>query len=232
MACAPRTAPAAETEPTSIAVVGGVIKGRVARLGSSDLVLPEAPRVAGHKSGTLYVGYPFLLLTYEKGLVKNNLPLPGTPKFIRTSPSLVVGLDNGLMVGNQSLNLKATDALLGPDGLYWVDGSALYRGRSKVAEGNYTALAGNEQVVFAFAKNTALRLPDNTPINLPTAVQRAVLLNDLYVLGSTGLYRLTLDGLQLGFLAGKFEGLEAEDGLLYTLEDGVLRKLNERLEAR
>lgn len=232
MACAPRTAPTTveDEAPKPIALPGGVVEGRVAKLGNSDVVLPEAPRVASHSSGTLYVGYPFLLLIYEKGLVKNNLPLPGTPKFIRVSPSLVVGLDNALMVGNQSLNLKASDALVNREGLYWVDGKALYLGRNKIADGVYTSLTGNDQLIYAFAKNTALRLPDNTQLAMPIAVKRAVLMDDLYILGETGIYHLSLDGLQIGFKAGKFEGLEAENGRLYTLENGKLRVLNASLE--
>jgi hypothetical protein len=229
-ACAPRTAPT-EAEPAKpIALPGGVVEGRVARLPGSNVVLPETPKVASHKSGTLYVGYPFLLLVYEKGLVKNNVPLPGTPKFIRVNPSLVVGLDNAVVVDSQSLNLKASDALLNREGLYWVDGKALYLNRAKIADGAYTALAGNDQFLYAFARNTALRLPDNAQLALPATAKRAVLMDNLYVLSESGIYRLSPDGLQLGFRAGKFEGLEAEEGRLYTLEDGKLRVLDANLE--
>lgn len=228
-ACAPQQAGEPQPSSTPKLIEGGVVEGRFVR-GSLELALPTTPTAISRDGDTLWVAYPFQLLRYRSGILNESIPLPGTPKFMKAKPQLVLGIGDRVFVpGRGSLPYKAKDAIGTSQGVLWIDDKGLYLERSGIVEGSFDLLAGNEQVVYAFSKD-ALRFPDLMRIPLPGAVKAAVVLDDLYVLTKEGIYHLTRDGLQLGFRAGSFEGLEGDGTRLYTLEAGRLVKLSLNLD--
>jgi hypothetical protein len=179
---------------------------------------------------TLLAAYPFQLLIYQGGFIRENLPLPGVPTFVRAKPNPLVGLEDRLFApGLGTLPYRAKDALRTPEGVYWLDEEGVYLERRQLYQGRYTFLSASERYAFAFGQE-ALRLPDGLRIPLPARVKAAVVLDELYVLNPEGLYRLSLEGLRLGFLPGDFEGLESDGGFLYTLQAGRLIILQRNLE--
>lgn len=227
-ACAPQ--PATPPTSTPILIEGGVVEGRVVRAGALQLALPSPTPWVARSGSTLLAAYPFQLLIYQDGLIQESQPLPGVPTFVRAKPLPLVGLEDRLFVpGLGTLPYKAKDALYTKEGVYWIDQQGLYLGRRLLAEGRFSFLAASERYVYAFGRE-ALRLPDNLRVPLPAGVQAAVVQDDLYVLTSEGIYRLSPEGLQLGFRAGVYKGLETDGTYLYTLEAGRLRTLQLNLD--
>lgn len=227
-ACAPQTQTSANTAP--ILIEGGVVEGRMVRALGLQLTLPSPTPWVARNGPTLLAAYPFQLLIYQNGFIRDTLPLPGIPTFIRAKPRPLVGLEDRLFVpGLGSLGYKAKDALSTPDGVYWLDEEGLHQGRRLLAEGRFAFLAAGEHYLYAFARE-ALRLPDRLRVPLPAGVRAAVVLDELYVLTPEGLHRLSLEGLRLGFRAGDYTGLETDGTYLYTLESGRLVTLGLNLE--
>lgn len=219
-ACAPQIQSPVDADP--ILIEGGVVKGRVVRAAGLQLALPSPTRWVARSGPTLLVAYPFQLLIYQNGFIQDSLPLPGVPAFVRAKPRPLVGLEDRLFLpGLGTLAYKAKDALSTTEGVYWLDDQGLYLERRLLAEERFSFLAASERYVYAFARE-ALRLPDNLRVPLPSGVRAAVVLDDLYVLTPEGIFRLSLEGLRLGFRAGAYEGLETDGTYLYTLESGRL----------
>lgn len=206
------------------------MEGRFVRAVGLELALPAPPLAVARSGETLLAAYPFQLLVYQGGFIRENFPLPGVPTFVRAKPSPLVGLEDRLFApGLGTLPYRAKDALRTSDGVYWLDERGVYLERRLLREGRYTFLAASERHIFAFGQE-ALRLPDGLRVPLPAGVRAAVVLDELYVLNPEGLYRLSLEGLRLGFRPGAFEGLESDGNFLYTLQAGRLVALQRNLE--
>mgnify|MGYP001627173561 FL=1 len=219
-ACAPQAQSPVNADP--ILIEGGVVEGRVVRAAGLQLALPSPTRWVARNGSTLLAAYPFQLLVYHNGFIQDSLPLPGVPTFVRAKPRPLVGLEDRLFLpGLGTLAYKAKDALSTSEGVYWLNNEGLYLERRLLAEGRFDFLAASERYVYAFA-HEALRLPDYLRVPLPASVRAAVVLDDLFVLTPEGIYRLSLEGLHLGFRAGAYKGLETDGTYLYTLESGRL----------
>ncbi len=227
-ACAPQSQP---TEPSlPVLIEGGVVEGRLVRAAGLQLALPNPTPLVARSGETLLAAYPFQLLVYQEGFLRDSLPLPGVPTFLRAKPLPLVGLEDRLFApGLGTLPYKAKDALRTQEGVYWLDEEGLYLNRQRLDEGRYTFLSGNTRYIYAFNRE-ALRLPDRLRLPLPGRVRAAVVLDELFVLGEEGLYRLSLEGLRLGFRPGRYSGLETDGTYLYTLEKGRLVVLQTNLE--
>lgn len=228
-ACAPQPqTPPTPTEP--ILIEGGVVEGRLVRAIGLQLALPSPAPLVARSGETLLAAYPFQLLIYQNGFIRESLPLPGVPTFVRAKPLPLVGLVDRLYVpGLGTLLYKAKDALNTKEGVYWLDDEGISLERRRLAEGRFNFLAAGERHVYAFGRE-ALRLPDRTWVPLPGVVRAAVVLEDLYVLTPEGLFRLSPEGLRLGFRAGAFSGLQTDGVYLYTLEAGRLVTLRLNLD--
>jgi len=227
-ACAPQSQTPATSGP--ILIEGGVVEGRVVQGVGLQLALPSPTPWVSRYGPTLLAAYPFQLLVYQNGFIQDSLPLPGVPTFVRAKPLPLVGLEDRLFVPERgTLAYRAKDALNTKAGVYWLAEEGLYLERRLLAEGRFGFLAANERYVYAFARE-ALRLPDNLRVPLPAGVRAAVVLDELYVLTPEGLYRLSLEGLRLGFKAGSYSGLETDGAYLYTLEGSRLLTLRLNLE--
>lgn len=230
-ACAPQP----QTSPTPVAaepilIEGGVVEGRLVRASGLQLALPSPTPLVARSGETLLAAYPFQLLIYQNGFIRESLPLPGVPTFVRAKPLPLVGLADRLYVpGLGTLLYKAKDALNTKEGVYWLDDEGISLERRRLAEGRFNFLAAGERYVYAFGRE-ALRLPDRTWVPLPGSVRAAVVLEDLYVLTPEGLFRLSPEGLRLGFRAGAFSGLQTDGVYLYTLEAGRLVTLRLNLD--
>lgn len=224
-ACAPQTI--ASTQPsTPILIEGGIVEGRVARMNGSLLALPSRPLAIARSSELIYAAYPYQLLTYQNGLLQDTAPLPGVPTYIKAKPQLLIGFADKLFIpGRGTVEYKALDAINTKLGVFWLNDKGVHLERSRIAEGNFSFLAGNERYVYAMGRE-ALRLQDSRRIALPNTPKAAMVLDDLYVLTQEGIYHLTLEGLRLGFTAGSFTGLESDGQRLYTLQDGKLVTLS------
>lgn len=228
-ACAPQPS-APEGAPVPRLIEGGVALGRLIQATDLQIALPATPTAVARNGEVLWAAYPFQLLRYQGGILRDSLPLPGTPQWLRAKPGLVMGIGGRVYVPSRgSLPYEAKDALNTSLGLLWIDSKAFYLERRLISEGNYSFLAGNDKVAYAFGRET-IRFPDLLRIPLPAPAKAAVVLDDLYLLSEEGLYRLSLEGLQLGFRPGKFEGLESDGGRLYTLEAGRLLQLTLNLD--
>ncbi|PZA07797.1 MULTISPECIES: hypothetical protein [unclassified Meiothermus] len=224
-ACAPHSG-AASKEPTLL-IAGGVVEGRWVRLGSQQFALPAAPVLAAADGETVYAAYPFQLLVYQSGLLKESLPLPGVPKFMQVRPKVVLGGDFGLFTPEGGrFALTASDAIHTSRGLYWVDGKALYAGYRKIADGSFDKIVGDEDYVVALTKREAYRWPEGVWFPLPAEPSAVALADDLYLLTPEGIYQLSRSGLILRFLAGAFTDLAADAQGVYALRDGQLLRLS------
>lgn len=211
-------------------IEGGIVDGRIVRATNLSLALPSTPLAISRNGDSIYAAYPFQLLVYQNGFLRDSQPLPGVPRFVRAKPEVVVGTEDRLYVpGQGSFPYKAQDAVETRYGLFWLDGKGLNLGKDRISEGNYSFLAAGDQYTYAFSGD-ALRLPDQTRIPLPAPVKAAVVLDNLYVLTPAAIYKLSPEGLQLGSIKGSFEGLEADPNTIYTLQDGALVRLNLNLE--
>jgi hypothetical protein len=207
-----------------------VVEGRFVRAVGLQLALPGPTPLVARNGETLLAAYPFQLLIYQNGFIRDSLPLPGVPTFVRAKPLPLVGFADRLFVpGRGTLLYKAKDALHTKEGVYWLDDEGVSLERQRLAEGRFNFLAAGERYVYAFGRE-ALRLPDRTRVPLPGSVQAAVVLEDLYVLTSEGLFRLSPEGLRLSFRAGTFSGLQTDGVYLYTLEAGRLLTLRLNLD--
>ncbi|MCX7783479.1 MAG: hypothetical protein N2318_07515 [Meiothermus sp.] len=230
-ACAPQPQPPTASTPTApILIEGGVVEGRFVRAAGLQLALPGPTPLVARNGETLLAAYPFQLLVYRNGFIQDSLPLPGVPTFVQAKPLPLVGFADRLYVpGLGTLLYKAKDALHTKEGVYWLDEEGISLERRRLAEGRFNFLAAGERYVYAFGRE-ALRLPDNNRVPLPAGVRAAVVLEDLYVLTSEGLFRLSPEGLRLGFRAGAFSGLQTDGVYLYTLESGRLLTLRLNLD--
>lgn len=229
-ACAPQPQLPASPATEPILIEGGLVEGRLVRAVGLQLALPNPTPLVARSGETLLAAYPFQLLVYRNGFIQDSLPLPGVPTFVRAKPLPLVGLADRLFVpGLGTLLYKANDALRTKEGVYWLDDEGLNLERRRLAEGRFNFLAAGERYLYAFGRE-ALRLPDNNRIPLPAGVRAAVVLDDLYVLAAEGIFRLSLEGLRLGFRAGAFSGLETDGTYLYTLESGRLLTLRLNLD--
>jgi len=229
--CAPQTQiPSIPADTAPILIEGGVVEGRMVRAIGLQVALPNPTQFVARNGETLLAAYPFQLLIYQNGFLRDSLPLPGIPTFVRAKPLPLVGLEDRLFVpGLGTLMYKAKDALKTREGVFWLDGDGLNLDRRRLSEGRYSFLSASQRYVYAFGRE-ALRIPDNLRIPLPGSVSAAVVLDDLYVLTAEGIHRLSLEGLRLGFRAGRFSGLEADGNYLYTLEAGRLVTLRLNLD--
>ncbi|RDI96544.1 hypothetical protein DV704_01630 [Meiothermus sp. QL-1] len=226
-ACAPQ--PQAPAPGPPLLIEGGVVVGRTVRAAGLTLALPGPPQAVARNGPTLLVAYPFQLLIYQDGFLRESLPLPGVPSFVRARPLPLVGLPDRLFApGLGTLPYRAKDALRTTLGVYWLGEEGVYLERRLLRQGRFSFLAASESYVYAFGAE-GWRLPDGLRIPLPGPVRAAVVLDELYVLGPEGLYRLSLEGLRLGFLPGGFEGLESDGDYLYTLQEGRLLVLRRDL---
>jgi hypothetical protein len=213
-----------------ILIEGGLVEGRLVRATGLHLALPNPPLAAARDGEIFLAAYPFLLLIYQHGFIRDSLPLPGVPTFVRAKPQPLVGFEDRLFVPELgTLMYRANDALRTREGVFWLDADGLNLDRRRIREGQFGLLAASQRYVYAFGRE-GWRLPDNLRIPLPGAVQAAVVLDDLYVLTAEGIHRLSLEGLRLGFRAGKFSGLETDGTYLYTLEAGRLVTLRLNLD--
>lgn len=229
-ACAPQPGGPPEGAPVTQLIEGGVAEGRLIRANDLQIALPATPTAVARSGEVLWAAYPFQLLRYQGGILRDSIPLPGTPQWLHAKPGLVMGIGGRVYVPSRgSLPYEAKDAINTPLGLLWIDSKAFYLERRLISEGNYSFLAGNEKVAYAFGRDT-IRFPDLLRIPLPAQAKAAVVLDELYLLTAEGLYRLSLEGLQLGFRPGKFEGLESDGSRLYTLEGGRLLQLTLNLD--
>lgn len=230
-ACAPQPqTPPTPAAPEPILIEGGVVEGRLVRAIGLQLALPSPTPLVARSGEALLAAYPFQLLIYQNGFIRESLPLPGVPTFVRARPLPLVGLADRLYVpGLGTLLYKAKDALNTKEGVYWLDDEGISLERRRLAEGRFNFLAAGERHVYAFGRE-ALRLPDRTWVPLPGSVRAAVVLEDLYVLTPEGLFRLSPEGLRLGFRAGAFSGLQTDGVYLYTLEAGRLVTLRLNLD--
>ncbi|MCL6527199.1 MAG: hypothetical protein K6T57_09995 [Thermaceae bacterium] len=230
-ACMPQNQASLGTrDEKPILIEGGVAEGRIVRAAGMDLALPSTPLALSRNGDTLYAAYPFQLLIYQNGFLRDSQPLPGVPRFMHSKPLPVVATEDRLYLpGQGSYPYKAKDAVATRYGLFWINAQGLYLDRNLVAEGNFEFLAAGEQWVYAFGQD-ALRLPDQTRIPLPGPVKAAVVLDNLYVLTPDAIYKLSPEGLQLGRIQGRFEGLKGDSNALYTLQNGALVKLSLNLE--
>ncbi|MBF6595640.1 MAG: hypothetical protein IVW51_14525 [Thermaceae bacterium] len=211
-------------------IEGGLVEGRVVQAAGLNLALPSAPLAISRNGDTLYAAYPFQLLIYQNGFLRDSQPLPGVPRFVHSKPLTVVGTEDRLYVpGQGSYGYKATDAVNTRYGLFWLDDKGLNLNQQRLAEGKFRFLAAGSQWAYAFSGD-ALRLPDQLHLPLPAPVKAAVVLDNLYVLTDSAIYKLSPEGLQLSFIQGSFEGLKADSNTLYTLQNGNLVKLSLNLE--
>jgi hypothetical protein len=229
-ACVPQSQSTPAFGSAPVLIEGGVVEGRLVQAIGLQLALPSPTPWIARSGPTLLAAYPFQLLVYQNGFIQDSLPLPGVPTFVRAKPLPLVGLEDRLFVpGLGTLLYKARDALHTREGIFWLDDDGLNLDRRRLSEGRYSFLSAGQRYVYAFARE-ALRLPDNLRVPLPGVARAAVVLEDLYVLTDEGLHRLSLEGLRLGFRAGKFTGLETDGTYLYTLESGRLLTLRLSLE--
>lgn len=213
-----------------VLIEGGVVEGRIVQAAGMDLALPSPPLALSRNGDTLYAAYPFQLLIYQNGFLRDSQPLPGVPRFVHSKPLPVVATEDRLYLpGQGSYGYKAKDAVATRYGLFWLDDKGLNLDRTRISEGSFNFLAASPQWAYAFAGD-ALRLPDQTRIPLPAPAKAAVVLENLYVLTPSAIYKLSPEGLQLGSIKGIFEGLEADNSTLYTLQNGALLKLSLNLE--
>lgn len=229
--CAPQTQiPSVSANTAPILIEGGVVEGRMVRAIGLQVALPNPTQSVARNGETLLAAYPFQLLIYQNGFLRDSLPLPGIPTFVRAKPLPLVGLEDRVFVpGLGTLLYKAKDALNTREGVFWLDGDGLNLDRRRLSEGRYSFLSASQRYVYAFGRE-ALRIPDNLRIPLPGTVSTAVVLDDLYVLTAEGIHRLSLEGLRLGFRAGRFSGLETDGAYLYALESGRLVTLRLNLD--
>jgi hypothetical protein len=229
-ACVPQAgvgrAPSAEQ---TLLLSNGLIQGRTVRLGGLEFSLPGVPLVAATSGERLYVGFPFQLLVYEQGQLVNSLPLSSNPRFLKGWPGVVVGLDEGVYTpgrGLLRLRERALDALAVGEQLYWVDGKAFFGGSSTLAEGAYRLVAGDERQVMALGATSAFIYPDGRSIGLPEEPLAAVVVEDLYMLGRKGLYRISASGLQIAFQPGDYSAIATDGQSLSLLREGRLVRFN------
>lgn len=229
-ACVPQTQSTPASSGAPVLIEGGVVEGRLVQAAGLQLALPSPTPWVARNGPILLAAYPFQLLIYQNGFIQDSLPLPGVPTFVRAKPLPLVGLEDRLFVpGLGTLSYKAKDALYTREGVFWLDDDGLNLDRRRLSEGRYSFLSSSQRYVYAFGRE-ALRLPDNLRVPLPGVARAAVVLEDLYLLTDEGLHRLSLEGLRLGFRAGKFTGLETDGTFLYTLESGRLLTLRLNLD--
>lgn len=219
-ACVPQASPAADQV---LLLSNGLIQGRSVRLKGLEFSLPGVPLVAATSGERLYVGFPFQLLVYAGGQLENSLPLSSTPRFLKGWPGVVVGLEEGVYTPSRGLlrlREKPLDALVVGDQIYWVDGKAFFGGSSLLAEGAYKLVAGDERRVMALSATSAFIYPDRRSIGLPEEPLAAVVVEDLYMLGRKGLYRISASGLQVAFRPGDYSALVTDGESLSLLQEG------------
>lgn len=229
-ACVPQAgggqAPATDQ---TLLLSNGLIQGRTVRLKGLEFSLPGVPLVAATSGERLYVGFPFQLLVYVQGQLENSLPLSSNPLYLKGWPGVVVGLQEGLYTpgrGLLRLRERALDALAVADQLYWVDGKAFHAGSSTLAEGAYRLVAGDERRVMALSATSAFIYPEGRSISLPEEPLAAVVVEDLYMLGRKGLYRISASGLQIAFQPGDYSAIATDGETLSLLEGGRLVRFN------
>ncbi|HEU4741304.1 MAG TPA: hypothetical protein VFS50_06885 [Meiothermus sp.] len=228
-ACAPQTG-ANASEPTLL-IAGGVIQGRWVRLGSQQFALPAVPTLAAADGGVVYAAYPFQLLVYQNGNLEN-IPLPGTPKFMQVRPRVVLGGDFGLFTPEGGrFAFQASDATNTGRALYWVDGNALYAGSRKITDGSFNKIVGDGDYLVALTKREAYRVPEGVWFPLPAEPKAVALADDLYLLASEGIYQLSRSGLRINFLAGAFSDLAADEQGVYALQGGQAVRLSFNLQS-
>lgn len=211
-ACAPLEAPEGRPWPYP----GGFVRGRLVE-GRFSLVLPAPPLLVDADGTAFYAAYPYQLLVYREGFPES-LPLPGIPRFMRAQPGLAVGLGEGVWTAQGLKPYRAQDALLTPEGLYWVDGRALYREGERLRAGPFTRLAPYGEGVVALGEEAylhpaGLRLPLPAPPQgaAPTPCGLALLLEGrLYFLREGGLKATDLTA----------EALAAWEDRLYLAPEG------------
>jgi hypothetical protein len=230
LGCAPQVGggqtPASEQ---TLLLSNGLIQGRTVRLKGLEFSLPGVPLVATTAGERLYVGFPFQLLVYEQGQLENSLPLSSSPRFIKGWPGVVVGLEEGVYTpgrGLLRLREKALDALVVGDQIYWVDGKSFFGGSSLLSEGAYKLVAGDERRVMALTAASAFIYPDGRSISLPEEPLAAVVVEDLYMLGKRGLYRISASGLRIAFQPGDYSAIATDGESLSLLQDGRLVRFN------
>lgn len=229
LGCVPQAGSSPSPSVQTLLLSNGLIQGRTVRLPALEFDLPGVPVAAATSGGRLYAGFPFQLLVYNQGQLENSLPLSSTPRFLKGWPGVVVGLDEGVYTpGRGLLRLRegALDALAVKDQLYWVDGKAFYAGSSTLAEGPYKLVAGDERRVMALTAASAFIYPDRRSINLPEEPLAAVVVEDLYMLGAKGLYRISASGLQVAFQPGDYSAIATDGESLSLLQDGRLVRFN------
>ncbi|MER3479400.1 MAG: hypothetical protein C4327_02675 [Meiothermus sp.] len=228
-ACAPQTSGSA-AGPTLL-IAGGVVQGRWVRLEGQPFALPAAPTLAAADGGVVYAAYPFQLLVYQGGNLINDLPLPGTPRFMQVRPRVVLGGDFGLFTPEGGrYPFQATDAVNTGRALYWVDGKALYAGSRKIADGSFNKVVGDEDYLLALTRREAYRVPEGAWFALPAEARAVALAQDLYLLAPEGIYQLSRSGLRINFLAGAFTDLAADAQGVYALQGGQLIRLSFNLQ--
>lgn len=230
LGCVPQAgggqAPAADQ---TLLLSNGLIQGRTVRLRGLEFSLPGVPLVAATSGNRLYAGFPFQLLVYEQGQLENSLPLSSSPRFIKGWPGVVVGLEEGVYTpgrGLLRLREKALDALAVGDQIYWVDGKAFFGGSSLLSEGAYKLVAGDERRVMALTATSAFIYPGGRSISLPEEPLAAVVVEELYMLGKKGLYRISASGLQIAFQPGDYSAIATDGETLSLLQDGRLVRFN------
>lgn len=227
--CAPH-AGATPLEPTLL-VAGGVVQGRWVRLGNQQFALPAAPALAAADGDLVYLAYPFQLLVYQNGSLRDSLPLPGTPTFMQVRPRVVVGGEFGLFTPEGGrFAFQASDAVNTGRALYWVDGKALYVGSRKITDGSFYKVVGDEGYLVALTKREAYRWPEGVWFPLPAEPKAVALAEDLYLLAPEGIYQLSRSGLVVHFLAGAFGDLAADAQGVYALQGGRLVRLSFNLQ--
>lgn len=228
-ACAPQTGENA-SQP-SLLIAGGVVEGRWVRLGSQQFALPAVPTLAAADGNLVYAAYPFQLLVYRNGNLEDNIPLPGTPKFMQVRPRVVLGGDFGVFTPEGGrFAFPATDAINTGRTLYWVDGKALYAGNRKITDGSFSKIVGDDAYLLALTKREVYRVPEGVWFPLPAEPKAVALADDLYLLAPEGIYQLSRSGLRVNFLAGAFSDLAADEQGVYALQGGQLIRLSFNLQ--
>ncbi|WP_018112507.1 hypothetical protein [Thermus igniterrae] len=186
-ACAPLQAP-----PPALPYPGGFVQGGLVA-GRFQVALPGTPLFLDANGNTLYAAYPYQLLVYREGRLES-LPLPGTPRFLRASPRLVVGLGEGVFTEGGLLPYPAQDAALTEGGLYWVGREGLYLENTLLRRGRFQQVVALEGQVVALGEE-AFFFPEGQSLPLPHPVRKAqagacgavALLDRVYLVGPKGL---------------------------------------------
>ncbi len=163
-------APLEGVDPPLLPYPGGFVRGRLVE-GRFNLVLPTPPLMVDADGTSFYAAYPYQLLVHREGF-PGSLPLPGIPRFIRAQPGLAVGLGEGVWTAQGLRPYRAQDALLRPEGLYWVDGEALYLEREVLARGSFRWVLPWGEGAVALGREAYLH-PEGRWLALPASAKGA-----------------------------------------------------------